>query len=44
MVSVDETEVVVFIYTRKGPDAHEKRVTIPLDRIESIGYDKSTVG
>ncbi len=43
MVSVGETEVVVFTYTRNDPDGSNKRETIFLERIESIAHLKPTV-
>ncbi len=43
MVHVGETDVEIFLYTRNEPDALDKRVTVPLDRIESIGHSKPTV-
>ncbi len=43
MVFVGEANVTVFTYTRNEPDAHEKRETIALDRIESISHMKPTV-
>jgi hypothetical protein len=43
MVCVGETDVVVSTYTRNGPDVHDRRETIPLERIESIAHLKPTV-